>query len=384
MSDFLSNLAGRSLGKVEVVRPRVPSLYEPYRRGTGSPGGRSESPTHEYIADAEEGTNTEADAAPFRPARGKLPGTTPRASGNDNESVELDPLPPLARPQDLIEPAPPAIVPHPVPRPLRVASPEHPIRPSTTMEPSREQGADSKTEPLGESKMTPAGESGGQTIQPSTVVPLSHEPSPRADELPPTATPPSAAPGGNPQAARPPMSLRTAKMPESARNDDEKDIKSDLRTNQAQPAPPWLADADLVVMHPTSFSEPPSQFPGNRPFKDPLSPPVERPQAASSLFPDQARLLTSQPIEAQSLSAQPKRPSTSDIRPPTVPRGGIAPSPAADSQIGPPQTAVAVSIGKVEVRAVFPQPAVRPNPVPRPRTTVSLDDYLNQRHRGRR
>ena len=35
MSDFLSNLVARSLGTSDVIRPRTPSLYEPYRAGSG-------------------------------------------------------------------------------------------------------------------------------------------------------------------------------------------------------------------------------------------------------------------------------------------------------------------------------------------------------------
>jgi hypothetical protein len=35
MSDFLSNLAARGLGTSEVIRPRTPSLYEPYRADSG-------------------------------------------------------------------------------------------------------------------------------------------------------------------------------------------------------------------------------------------------------------------------------------------------------------------------------------------------------------
>ena len=35
MSDFVTNLVGRSLSTLEVVRPRLPSLYEPHRRDAG-------------------------------------------------------------------------------------------------------------------------------------------------------------------------------------------------------------------------------------------------------------------------------------------------------------------------------------------------------------
>jgi len=35
MSDFLSRIVGRSLGPSQAIQPRVPSLYEPHRKGTG-------------------------------------------------------------------------------------------------------------------------------------------------------------------------------------------------------------------------------------------------------------------------------------------------------------------------------------------------------------
>ena len=35
MSEFLSNLAARSMGTLEVMRPRVPSRFEPLRNSEG-------------------------------------------------------------------------------------------------------------------------------------------------------------------------------------------------------------------------------------------------------------------------------------------------------------------------------------------------------------
>jgi len=46
------------------------------------------------------------------------------------------------------------------------------------------------------------------------------------------------------------------------------------------------------------------------------------------------------------------------------------------------ELAVHITIGRVEVRAVFPEPSVRPAPPPKNRPSLSLDDYLKKRNRG--
>jgi len=72
-------------------------------------------------------------------------------------------------------------------------------------------------------------------------------------------------------------------------------------------------------------------------------------------------------------------PVTSAVRPPLAPRPGRAKSPEALPLSSPTQPTVQVSIGRVEVRAIFPERSVRRAPTPRSRPTVSLDDYLHQR-----
>jgi len=77
-------------------------------------------------------------------------------------------------------------------------------------------------------------------------------------------------------------------------------------------------------------------------------------------------------------------PVASAIRPPVAPRSGGVRNPEALPASSAPAPAIQVSIGRVEVRAIFPEPAVRSAPAPRSRPTLSLDDYLNQRNRGKR
>jgi hypothetical protein len=58
-----------------------------------------------------------------------------------------------------------------------------------------------------------------------------------------------------------------------------------------------------------------------------------------------------------------------------------APQPSADAASEP---AIRVTIGRVEVRAVFPEQAAKRTPPPRFRPKVSLDDYLSRGSGGRR
>ena len=74
-------------------------------------------------------------------------------------------------------------------------------------------------------------------------------------------------------------------------------------------------------------------------------------------------------------------PDASVVRPPRRPNARVEPSTL--SRFGSaPQAKFQVTIGRVEVRAVFPDPPVRRNTPAPARSTVSLDDYLNRRHRG--
>jgi hypothetical protein len=97
-----------------------------------------------------------------------------------------------------------------------------------------------------------------------------------------------------------------------------------------------------------------------------------------------ARSAAPETMVARSLSPYAGPFATRAVRPPIASRSEGARSAEALAAAESPETSVQISIGRVEVRAVFPeQPARRSSPAPS-RPTVSLDDYLNQRHGGRR
>ena len=95
-----------------------------------------------------------------------------------------------------------------------------------------------------------------------------------------------------------------------------------------------------------------------------------------------SRLLPGQPTIQDATRAAP--PATPTVRPPVGPRSGVAKIPAAVPASKPPEPIVQVTIGRVEVRAIFPEPPARRSQPARARPTVSLDDYLNRSNRGQR
>ena len=252
MSDFLKNLVGRSLGTIEVVRPRVPSIYEPYRRGSGLLG------SHPGLRHAISG-----------------PGGEPSAEEVTNSAQITDQMNPFQ---------------------------------------TREANLSS------ESNVAQFRESGER--------------------------------GPNLQAAR-------------------------ARAEATSPIDSQAGPTESNLTH----------LPG-KPEPIPITALAQRGRAfeaaaesaRSHLVP---RELTAPPLAPSATLNQPQ-PAASIIRPPLAASWGTAKSPDASSSSSQSQPAIEVSIGKVEVRAVFPEPAVRRAPLQRSRPTVSLDDYLNRRNRGRR
>lgn len=129
----------------------------------------------------------------------------------------------------------------------------------------------------------------------------------------------------------------------------------------------------------TSKANPPVE-PARRDQRNSLLAPTIQPPAAPPL----ARIST--PAAPPSLGGRDATQAASPVRPPLPSRAeGIrgTKSPEPIQSASPSQPAVQVSIGRVEVRAVFPEPPARRPASPRSRPTVSLDDYLNRRNRGR-
>jgi len=77
-------------------------------------------------------------------------------------------------------------------------------------------------------------------------------------------------------------------------------------------------------------------------------------------------------------------PGGSAVRPPRRPEARIEPPTVNRFGSRAQQPAFQVKIGRVEVRAVFPDPPARRNPPAQARPSLSLDDYLNRRQRGQR
>ena len=80
MSEFLRNLAARSLGSLETIRPRVPSRFEPIREANGLLAGRT--------LPKEEGLEDNPEAEPTRPT-----GLSPRLPIPSPADSVPEPLP---------------------------------------------------------------------------------------------------------------------------------------------------------------------------------------------------------------------------------------------------------------------------------------------------
>jgi len=359
MSDFLSNLIDRARGALEVVQPHIPSIYEPYRRGSGllgaHPGFAAPDASSELAVEA--ASEGDAYAAPIShqardlEARRVLPGrndqTEPAVetgSEGDASATSINHGTHRLRTR-LVRATPPeshaklgarfkppdssrVVRPHFIPR--VAASPE---QIAAIDIPNRHDGAtELRSSPLVR-----------RTFQPSLQT---------AKATDPIAVPPADA---------------SADEPESA---------------CSLPAAPAVREGGLVgrLRSPEIDTETSSASLDFRRFTEP------RASAEPALV---AKVLSSAtgalpPVEWPSLQARPAPSVTGAVRPPLAPRSRGVNQPEAGPSSGSLTPAVQVSIGKVEVRAAFAEPRNRLAPPPRSMPTVSLDDYLNRRHRGNR
>ena len=184
-------------------------------------------------------------------------------------------------------------------------------------------------------------------------------------------------------------------------------VNHDLgRSNQTLPADQDRAISDSPVMPvvnppPTVAAvydgRPLDETSQDSPVMPVVNPPLtvaavyDRRLSAEAMPPDDDRQPLNQTLPAvidrryskapPSLVAHQVPPAPSAIRPPLPSHAGGPRSSAPSS--GPGKPAIQVSIGRVEVRAVFPEPVARRAPAPRSRPTVSLDEYLGNQ-RGKR
>lgn len=316
MNDFLSNLTARSLGTADVIGPRVPSLFEPYRRDSGPPPVRTSFGSQE--------TDPESAHANGLVSAGKSAALMPEARLADTfEAHEMEKPGRVSLSSRAKAPLGSA---------GRVDSPKH-------------------SEGPGESVV-------GQTRQ-------------------------SAAP--NPDLSRP--QLRP----------------TELVTPVVERAGIPKIPAGMRVSIPSDLS---GESDPQAAFHEPIVPKATtRPESADSLLvkPSEARRvnldgshhelsrrrlageLASSATELRHSSAgYSERSATSAIRPPFAPRSEMAQVQAAARHSKPSEPAIQVTIGKVEVRAIFPEGPTRRVAPARPLRTVSLDDYLKGSTRGPR
>jgi len=322
MSEFFRNLVGRSLGVLEVVQPRVPALYEPYRRDSGLLSARPGLQVRDAGSEpmVETSSDSAANAVPNQHQTQRLRTRAADPAAHEGQSADGEPE---------VEPA----------EAVELSHPSQPARPAPP-------------------SLTPA-------VRPGPIAAIQIPGRAR------TANDSDASPIAPPASLQPILTAVKAR-PDGAR----------LITTQAGDT----GGARPEVIRPFTESEvapAPGPVPGPMPrlVRHPRTPDVKT--EPSSQRADLGQAVAPRAAVTPSLVAHQVQLDTSAVRPPVAPRSGGTRSPGTLPPSSPPQPSVQVSIGRVEVRAIFPEPpAVRRAPAPRSRPTVSLDDYLNQRNEG--
>jgi hypothetical protein len=348
MTDFLGNLAARSMGLAETIQPRIAPLFEPQGRDSVLFSARPRSRTDAAEARSDDDSpdeTTEADEA-------EAPVAKKRPSLLRPEPMRWEKRP--ARPVEPLRPEPPAqpqvsaAVVNEVPNVVADAAPP-------TALPTRIPAApESAPQTLNAFDM-PEHQVRATRKSPMPARFVSHEP-PDADTREAAPLHPSASTVSLPDQA-PPKAEVPARAPQLA------ETASLDRLNV--PSPERLA-IDHTGVAQTSVSP---GIPRNvaRPAEAlPQMPPAGRPD----------RLVTNP--QGANLPHNPENGAASEQRPTFRGTASMPTFQAASTE--PP---VRITIGRVEVRAVFPEPAARPAPS-RSKPTVSLDDYLKQSGRGNR
>ncbi|MEK6374864.1 MAG: hypothetical protein AABO58_19470 [Acidobacteriota bacterium] len=346
MSDFLHNLAARTLATVPAIRPRLASLYEPPQ-----PAAELTLETIALQEEAEEQRRRPvppeprpADAAPLREAR---PHETPQgetfpreaASSRETSLRETPPHETPLRETSLRQTSPPEV------RPPAIAAP---APPAATPVSER-----ANLHPLDAAR--PAPPKPGVAARETTVVrrPVAPPPEPprRRDVISRRSEPPPAhsvvvAPSDPPSHADNAAQPRPAAITE---------------------APPAMRRATIASQTLTESAHAPSPVTVIPALLD-----VSRPPEATPSTPAARTAITPRPVPPRALRVTPSKIA---IEPPTARRGEAQREPAA-SETQPP--AIQVTIGRVEVRAV---PAAEP-PARKPAPAsglMNLDEYLRRR-----
>jgi hypothetical protein len=417
MSKFLSNLAARSLGAFDTIAPRVPSRFEPTRRANGLLAGRAPSGEEDLREIREvEGTgsaetpaaNSTEDRSRAR-RRGGLTGpmdlslrqsdSTPSSSESDSGMRSIQPaasIAPRAESQETpLEPMEPVLRARRTPgspsadsapsdtavvQPLDPASTPSSARAFTLSSAQRRQAKKGEMQGEGTQRVGPAR---SQAAQLSTLS------SPGAQDSDLGALGPDLIVSGS---VRTPGQMddspsMAGSMPTSQRAMDRGKTVARNRErrneipNASFPAMPASAEPvrpSALFGDESGTESGPAAGAGRRWSGDALDRRLglkpDRPLAPAPLeeTATRATTLTTRAIGAEHGSSA-ARPAVQNLLPATQPPADTASEPA-----------IRVTIGRVEVRAVFPDQAVKRTPPPRFRPRVSLDDYLSRGSGGRR
>jgi hypothetical protein len=385
MSNFLGNLAARSMGLAETIQPRILPLYEPHVRESGLLSARPRPRT----ADSE----ARSDGAP---ADEEGPVAERRLSLPMRE-----PLPPRAwEPARLGE------------RRLRQepqlredsqirdgqSLPTEPVR----MEPVRTEPVQTEP-PLRESRVPV----GTDPVTVNIVVPVVVSDAALSAEFPAAARI-STAPDVATQTVQAERTVKPFDVPEPQARQElpaaKRFVTGETPTGEpVRRSVPATKHAEQTPGRREAAPEDPAYVPQAGPPRGATSlaepaPPAARPNGirppAASI--DHPRKDAEPDAEPFPVSASPRRalPQPMAVRTeasisPPLPLSGTPSSSISHSGPGvrngtSAEPSVRITIGRVEVRAVFPEPAVRRTLVPRSKPTVSLDDYLKQSNRGNR
>ena len=297
MSDFLSNLVARSIGTLGAIRPRLPSLYEPSRRDSDSPGwGRGAG-----LKAIDNTAHTESRSTQLQsPSGGVL---LPAEGMPEARSTNQTERPHTSPPGLLTSPA-------------RVEGPPgslNSLRIPWSQSSASASNLTSVLHPARAERIARAA-----SVEPGGAAPTENSPLGSARDIPESVLP----------LDRSQLINRNALDP--ARRPFE--VMSELLGRNSRPGGPKAGGIEF------------SGAPG----------------------------------------AQPAPAATRLVRPPLAPSPGVGNNSRTMLHSSPSEPAIRVTIGRVEVRAILPEPSPRRTPPARSRPAVSLDEYLTQRNRGQR
>jgi len=356
MSDFLSNLAARSKGTLETIGPRVPSRYEPVRKSDGVLAGRTPAKEEAFEGNAEmEGAGDFEITADFEPktTRGiDADGSSTRRrrilADVGKPRIEADEHGSEIEPGEMGTVSPVAI------KPMTLRG--HEASEGETQNRSAERSRRARQSPsVGE-------------MRPDEGPKLSSAPLPDSGRI--------AAPSVRTPAFREQRNARSDRTPSAAglKSETEPPALSSLtsETNAERSETP-------IVQSQPKRSMPRTLEPGRTfgIFADASREESVSSSAAMRPWPGDAALkpeAKTRPMPGDEAAFAPPSERAAAERP-VAPNRQPALQQFVAAQSDP---SVQVTIGRVEVRAVFAEQPVKRTPPPRFRPRVTLDEYLNR------